>query len=505
MTSLSIRTKLILALSAILVPSILGISFLNYQVSRDAVRDELRTSSLPLTGETVYSEVHGDLMRPIFVSSLMANDTFLKDWALAGEEQLPLIVKYLREIKAKYGFFAAFYVSARTGKYYYYDGVLKTLSREDAHDVWFYRFVESGLEYDLDVDTNEASNNQLTIFINFRVNDYSGKLLGVTGVGLNMDRVAQLVANYKQKYDREIFMTAVNGTMQVHSNQALIEQVNLQDLPGIGPLSNDILYSNKAAANYEYDAGDGHHLLAVRFIPEFDWFLFVDQNDRAFLWAARANFVRTVTIGLAASLVVIFICVLAVNHFQTRLERLARTDELTGAANRRAFEEQFAGAQYRNQRYGTPFTALLLDLDGFKAVNDRLGHQAGDRLLVRVANLLASTIRPTDHLARWGGDEFIVLLEGDMQEARAVAERIRRAVAEQAAIPNKPETAGKAGAEGKAAADVPAVPAVTVSCGMAEYVPGEDLDGLTLRADMALYAAKNRGRDVIFCHGDPVA
>ncbi len=116
-------------------------------------------------------------MRPLFVSSLMANDTFLKDWAAGGESDISKIERYLGEIQGKYGFFSAFFVSAETGKYYYPGGILKTISPEDDHDVWYYDFVSSGEGHDLDVDSNEAANNILTVFINHRLASDDGKLL----------------------------------------------------------------------------------------------------------------------------------------------------------------------------------------------------------------------------------------------------------------------------------------------------------------------------------------
>ncbi len=83
---MNLKTKLALSLSAILLLSILGVSVFNYRVSREAVRSEILDSGLPLTRDTIYSEIHGALMEPLFVSSLMANDTFLKDWAVQGEQ-----------------------------------------------------------------------------------------------------------------------------------------------------------------------------------------------------------------------------------------------------------------------------------------------------------------------------------------------------------------------------------------------------------------------------------
>jgi diguanylate cyclase (GGDEF)-like protein len=486
MAALTIKSRLILVLSVILVVAFLSTSFINFHVSRESVREELVTSALPLTRDTIYSEIHQKLMRPIYISSLMANDAFLKDWVKGGEQGQEIITRYLLDISVKYGYFTTFFVSAQTMNYYHYNGVQKKVSRQAPHDKWYYDFVDSGLEYELNVDTNEAAAYTLTIFINYRVVDSKGELLGVTGVGLKMDTVAQLLKETQDRYNRRIFLMAPEGLIQAHSNPELIGQVNIRDLPGIGALSKEILSSGNAPADFQYQGEHGPTLLTVRFIPELDWFLVVEQDEESALAAARRNFIQTLGIGLIASLVIILICFLTVSHFQSKLEKIAVTDELTKASNRRAFGEHFARASARRARQGQPFSVLLMDLDKFKDVNDTLGHMEGDRVLKDLARVAREQIRPTDNLARWGGDEFVVLTECGAEEAQVVAERIRSEVEKTFSSLGDGETDSLS---------------VTVSCGVAEYREGESLDDLMARVDKELYAAKNAGRNRVVCCG----
>ncbi len=115
---------------------------------------------------------------------------------------------------------------------------------------------------------------------------------------------------------------------------------------------------------------------------------------------------------------------------ETKLRHLADHDSLTGLRNRRFFEERLAIAVGRCQRYGENATLLLLDLDGFKAVNDAHGHRSGDDVLKAVANAIREQIRASDTPARIGGDEFAVLLQAAGSEGAAVAEAIRQAIAD---------------------------------------------------------------------------
>jgi diguanylate cyclase (GGDEF)-like protein len=150
-----------------------------------------------------------------------------------------------------------------------------------------------------------------------------------------------------------------------------------------------------------------------------------------------------------------------------RLEELNRTDPLTGAGNRRALDEALAHELARAARDGGPLTLALLDLDHFKAFNDRFGHPAGDRLLAGAVAAWRPLLRAVDTLSRFGGEEFAVLLPRcEPAEAVAILDRLR------------PELG-----EGQ-----------TFSAGLAEWRPGEDPDALVRRADEALYDAKAAGR-----------
>ena len=463
---MSIKAKLLSALSIILLVTFVATSLVNYRITREAVREELLNSALPLTGKNIYSEIHSDLMRPILVASSMATDTFLKDWVIKGEKGSAKITKYLKEIQTKYNFLTAFFVSVNSDYYYYQEGILKKIGPRDAHDVWFYGFLRSGKEYELSVDTNETENYKLTIFINFRIEDDNGNLLGVTGVGVNMDHAATLLNDAHKRYQRNVFLVDQDGLVQVHSDVNLIKKRYITEAPGISAIADDILENKNGSVNFEYDLGQEHILLSTHYIPEFNWHLIVEQRESVALLTARHNLIRTITIGIGAWVLIIIICVITVNHLQSRLEHMAKSDPLTGAANRRALEDRFSLASYKAQRYDEPFSVIIIDLNDFKKVNDTQGHVAGDGILKDVCTVIRDAIRPSDLLVRWGGDEFLIMLDGDLDGAEILAGRINEAVERAEHIP------------------------VTFSCGITKFNNGDTLDSLTRRADKALYSAK---------------
>jgi two-component system cell cycle response regulator len=157
-------------------------------------------------------------------------------------------------------------------------------------------------------------------------------------------------------------------------------------------------------------------------------------------------------------------------------EHLARTDPLTELANRRGFAEAAERELSRARRSGAPLTVVVLDIDHFKRINDVHGHAAGDRVIRRVARRVADTARRSDVVARWGGEELIVLLpDTDLEGGRRFAERVREGLVPPAAD----------------------LPRVTLSAGVAELLPDESLDDAIRRADERLYVAKAEGRDTV--------
>jgi len=157
--------------------------------------------------------------------------------------------------------------------------------------------------------------------------------------------------------------------------------------------------------------------------------------------------------------------------------RLSQEDDLTGLFNRRRTAELIENEIQRASRYDTVFSVILMDIDHFKAVNDRFGHQAGDEVLIKITEVIRSKVRATDLVGRWGGEEFLILSpETDLGGSVLLAEKIRTRL-ESAYL-------GKIGHR-------------TASFGVTAFDEGDDIEAIIARADAGLYAAKRGGRNRI--------
>jgi diguanylate cyclase (GGDEF)-like protein len=199
----------------------------------------------------------------------------------------------------------------------------------------------------------------------------------------------------------------------------------------------------------------------------------------------RAMHVVNVVMVLTLLAMVTLHYFLVVVRMQSQLATLASTDPLTGLNNRRRFTEAAEHELAQSRRHQLPVSVVLCDLDHFKAINDRWGHDGGDAVLRHASQVIRQVARETDTVCRWGGEEFLMLLPNtDLAGAVHLAERVRQLMA-----------------------DTPAPVArqavhVTLTLGAATLAPGETLDAVIARADAALYAGKSAGRNRVTPSGD---
>jgi diguanylate cyclase (GGDEF)-like protein len=472
------RSRLITRLALLLVCGFLAVTVGAYLVSRQTIREGILEQTLPLTGDTIYSEIQKDILRPVFISSLMAHDTFLRDWILDGEKDAEQIDRYLKEVKIKYGTISSFFVSERSRRYYHGAGVLKTVDERELRDTWFFRVRGMQPDYEINVDPDLANRDTMTIFINHKVSDYAGNFIGATGVGLTLDTVSHLLAAYESRFQRRIYFVDGLGNIVLGGKAARARTGSIREQPGVRDIAGEILANGGKPHELSYVQDGSTILVNARHIPELNWYLIVEQDDREAIRPAQHVLILNLAISAAITLLVLGTAFVALTRYQRQLEKAAATDPLTGLLNRQAFDLVFDVALRESQRDGQALSAVLIDVDFFKAVNDTHGHLVGDAVLRAVADLLKGQLRDADVMARWGGEEFLVLLKDcPLQNALGVAEKLR----------------GKVEAHRFAA--LPGSPPLTISLGIAQLDPGESTGSLFNRADAALYAAKRNGRN----------
>lgn len=470
------RRWLIAIVAVVLAVAFVGTTLFSFFVSKNAMRESIINSELPLTTDSLYAEIQKDLIKPILVSQVMANDTFLRDWAVGGETDVGQISKYLSEISQKFGVFSAFFVSEKTHYYYYPGGILKMVHQSEWRDLWYYRVRDMTADHELNVDLDMANHDALTIFVNYRVFDYQHNFIGATGVGVTAAAVDDLIARYQHRFQRSIYFTDAHGKVVVAGRDGPRPGTDIHAADGLASVADAALMPGGGAFEYQRDGET--HLLRVHFLPELNWYLFVERVQDEALTGIRHAVYANLAVAIVATAIVVVLLGLTISLFQGRIERVATTDKLTGLRNRQAQDILLQQAMRESGRSGRPLSVIIFDIDHFKLVNDRHGHLAGDQVLRGVAASTVASLRSADVVCRWGGEEFLAMLTNcDRGNALVLAEKIRANIEETV-------TPFNGGAV-----------RVTVSLGVTQMQGGDNADKLLNRADKALYEAKRQGRN----------
>ncbi len=303
-----------------------------------------------------------------------------------------------------------------------------------------------------------------------------------TARGPLVARVAGLLAKFHARLRRETeeVATFLRQTLlrlqSLHAHLLSAERVRSQTLLDSERV-NTLMQSHMSAIRSSMDGAASLTDLKAAVVQGLDG---IDGDIRAFIDAERRRQDETekAVTELSTQLQDLESETLHLRESLREHAEKAVRDALTGVANRMGYEERLAQEYSRWRRHGRPLSMVVFDIDFFKSINDQYGHQAGDRVLVTVAEQLRRQIRESDFFARYGGEEFVLLLpETRVEDAIALAEKLRH---------NVEQCKFRYG-------DSP-VP-VTVSCGVAGFRPGEEPETVFQRADLALYNAKRSGRN----------
>jgi len=472
------KVRIISVLSLLLIVGFLATSLISYFVARDSLSDQIAENSLPLTGDTVYSEIQQDLIRPIVISSLMANDTFVRDWVINGEVDPSKIEQYLTVIQERNDAFTTYFISEQSKRYYHPSGHERYVQEDRPEDSWYFRARDMAGEYDIIIDADEMTANQLTIFINHKVFDSDGNFIGITGIGLLLDSVMQNIETYRKRYGRQVYFVDPEGQVKLHDS-AYLGPKNIHDSNGLKSFATSILSS--PSGSYVYERDGKSVFLNSRLVPEFNWYLLVEEQEHMAASPLFRALVGNLFGALGITGIVLFLAYLMVGGYQQRLEEMATMDHLTRSVSRQAFDLLFSQAIHgANRNDGGPLSVIMLDIDHFKKINDTYGHLVGDDILLTVADTIRAQVRKVDVLCRWGGEEFLLLLpDCNAESARKLGEKVRVALAKQETRVDQQMIS------------------VTLSAGVTQYSALDTKESLIHRADSALYDAKQNGRDQV--------
>jgi len=474
---MSLKVIVVSVITFLLISLSVGTSILNYTKSLNETEKQLKNSSLPLSIDNIYTEIQKNVIEPNLISSMMSSNTFLKDWLINEENNVPKIKKYLSTIKDKYSMFNTFLVSHKSKNYYSSKGFLEKVDTSNPQSNWYYNFKALPQNSEINLDFNKYMGTSMIMFINYKIFDDHSQYLGATGIAIKTSYVNDMLKSFRENYKFNVYFINKLGRV-VLSESGVNKLQNINDIAPLKEFKKDIF--DTKTKTIEYKKGGNTYLLNSKYIKELDLYLLVEAQMGDFTKEVKKTFYLNLFVSLMVTLIVIMIILYMIKIYNKKLEYLVLHDPLTKLPNRRSFNNSFENALLLYSRNKNSKALLFFDVDDFKKINDKFGHLLGDKVLVQIALILQSEVRKSDYISRWGGEEFSILLHDvSLDDARLFAQNLKDKIEHDEVLKkliNK---------------------SLTASFGLTMFTEKDNMDGLVNRVDQALYDAKNSGKNKV--------
>ncbi|MCR5477835.1 MAG: hypothetical protein K6E92_09515 [Lachnospiraceae bacterium] len=385
-----------------------GLLFLTVAVSTVAYvifgadSEQIRKERI-LIAEAVEHAVEDHVMEPVTVARMMCEDANFKsllqrEEEISESEAIEEMRRNLFAIQRRFGYPSVYLISEATHRYYSFVGLNKIIDPQtDTFDTWYSIFVDGGKEFELESSTDEVNRDRLTIFVDGRVEDESGKLLGVAGVGLELESLQKLLGKYEKEYDIRIDYINAEGLIQIESNGAAIQNNYISGVDLEHANSEDFLYTGNGLGGFTI----------VKYDKMMNWYLVIRNRGQfeGFGYDFRFFF-------LEAAMLIIGVAALVAGARNLRVQSIVggrddgEVDALTGLPNRSYFTRVYGEKGTLNTTQYQ--TIAQFGIDDY----EDLSHMPGfDRTVLSVVRSAREIFGQSADLIRWNNSAFVVLLE----------------------------------------------------------------------------------------------
>ena len=310
--------KLVFLISLMLLLLTLVLSVVNHQTTLTLVHKQIEEQSLPLSLDNIYTDIQENILKPYLITSMMSNDTFVKEWISREIEDVESIKKYLSTIKKEYGLLSAILVSDKTHNYYTQDGFLEKLNTKNRDNSWYFRFKKSQVEREINIDKNEKIDSSYIMFMNNKIFDENHKLIGITSSGVRIDSIHKMLRHFIDKYRMEVYIYDKDANI-------VLSQDNTTSINEISEFSN---YQNelffKSSAMFEYILENDRYVINKKYIKELDLHILVKAKVKDFTGSLESGFYMSLFISFFATML---ITIAIINIVRTSLIKLEHSNE----------------------------------------------------------------------------------------------------------------------------------------------------------------------------------
>lgn len=420
-----------------------------------------------------FSLIADTISKPLYVSQMMAKDTLFIKLLESYPIDEVAVFEYLQNIETYFN--VQSFVALDKNKIMY-SGGQKYYAGTPAFD-WFFELENNNLEMYGAIGNEETPH----FYVDMRMKNPHQKFIGYAGVGINLNSFAQEFSHFHTQYQASFYFVNEADEIVLSSQQDIVKKVYSDEVHLVSSydwyqsFDPNNIHQNENIVTQQIEI-DSHEFLVSRIhIPELNWYLYIlttpNITNSKLLW----EFLSQTAILLAILFSLAGLMLFSLRYYNLAVLGVAYSDNLTGLPNRTHFE-----SVYDKLPESSSLSLVLLDIDHFKRVNDTYGHNGGDAVLKSLAENLTHMFRSRDIVARWGGEEFAVLLPSlNEQQAMEIAERCRQFVASET-LQYEQSTI-----------------TITASFGVAYSNHKMPLQDIMELADQALYKAKDQGRNKV--------
>ena len=302
----SIRTKISVILTAVIVLLLVGVSIISYNIARNLYTEKVVKDELPLAVSNVAGEIGYAIDKVINTSYQMTKNDYLLKWIDEGEPKdgLATLFNYNTDLMKAFNLSTAMFVSDKTLNYYTNDKILKQLSRDNPRDSWYFD-VKNGKEVNsLNIQVSEATGS-LTLYVNSKV-EKDGKFYGVSAIGMNLDDIVNLVTSKTMGEGSKFLMVDSSGIVKIEKSDR-VGKVNVKDV--LGKEKFDVLMNKNGGVIRHFD-GTRNLIIGSKYIPSLDWYLFGEMDEDVLLKDLHTLFYSAIGVILAAIIISVIVSLL---------------------------------------------------------------------------------------------------------------------------------------------------------------------------------------------------
>ncbi|MCR5726368.1 MAG: diguanylate cyclase [Lachnospiraceae bacterium] len=397
---------------------VVGLSVLAYIfLGMDREEDE-KTNYL--LAEMIDSTVMSVLSEPITVSRMISQDQNLRkmleeEGDYSEEQMIAMMREYLTNIQKKFNFESVYVVSDKSKKYYSYVGLNKVIDPEnDSFDSWYTIFLNGGRTYELESSTDQVNRDKLTIFVDGRVEDSAGNLLGVSGVGVETERILSVLSKYEEENGVRIDYVTSDGLVQMSSRT---DAVHSSYVSGV-----KLPETSNSDFDYQTHGIDGFAM--AKYIDELGWYLVIRSENDAGVNIYNYKFLfAELFILIGAILTLVVASKGMVTETPRRQAGSSNVDSLTGLTNRDYFIRVYGE---KGTLKTTQYKSVAeFGIDDYDSIDGTL---RGDRIILSIVRTAREIFGKDCQITRWNKSSFVVLIDLSIDEAEEVCRRFCKAI-----------------------------------------------------------------------------